>query len=149
MSKKITLYELLGLIKDEKELPEKIKFHGAVYVLESEYEYCKDYYNEEFSYLFNDNWPLTNNLNEEVEILKNTKKIEYREDKITIVKYIGEGSFIEKGSYGVLLESGISPHVKWFKEFNCCYVTYVNGKLVENVWGVSLDNLELVSVIDK
>lgn len=143
MSKKITLYELLGLIKDGKRKPEKIKFNSYVYVYRAG---CKDYYNDYIGWLFNDSHRLTSILDVTVEIVE---KIEYRKDKITTVKYIGEGSFIEKGSYGVLLENDTEPLVKWLKDFTCCYDTYINGEFVENVWAVSLDNLELVSVIDK
>lgn len=147
MSKKITLYELLGLIKNEKELPEKIKFHDVVYELKSEYGYCKDYYNEGLGYLFNDDWALTNNLKEEVEILDN--KIEYREDKITIVKNLKKCNNIPAGAYGVLLDSSNVPYVSWFNSYKNTYNKYIYNKSYKNVWSVSLDNLKLVFEIDK
>ena len=74
---KITLYELLGLIKDGK-APKKIKYSNA----ELEYnEGCEDYYsyygNGLFEYKFGN---CKNFLNGEVEIIEEPKKIE----KITV-----------------------------------------------------------------
>ena len=67
---KITIYELLGLIKDGKDIPEKISYidtDGFKYVFELEND--KNYWCEELGgWLFN-NWDIQLILNDEVEIL--------------------------------------------------------------------------------
>ena len=67
---KITIYELLGLIKDGKDIPEKISYidtDGFKYVFELEND--KNYWCEELGgWLFN-NWDIQLILNNEVEIL--------------------------------------------------------------------------------
>lgn len=73
---KITIYELLGLIKDGK-APKKIKYNG----IELEYnEGCEDYYsyygNGLFEYKFGN---CKNFLNGEVEIIEEDKKIDFEE----------------------------------------------------------------------
>ena len=65
MSKKISKYELLGLIKDGKK-PVKIKFCDDIYNYRIDEN---DYYNKKAGYLFNSDGALTNNLKDEVEIL--------------------------------------------------------------------------------
>ena len=77
MNKKITIYELLGLIKDGK-APKKIKYNGVI----AEYdEKLFDYWNDNLfidtGFLFkgifgNDE----NHLNDEVEIIEEEKEIE-------------------------------------------------------------------------
>ena len=70
---KITFYELLGLVKDGK-APKKIIYNN----IELEYdEKCEDYYSYYgqglFEYKFSN---CKNFLNDEVEIIEETKKIE-------------------------------------------------------------------------
>lgn len=65
---KITIYELLGLIKDDK-APKKIKYNNDIY----EYEDC-DYFDINRGYLF-DRYNVSSILNDEVEILEEKKKI--------------------------------------------------------------------------
>ena len=74
---KTTIYDLLGMIKDGN-APKKIRFHCGEWVLTNKpYGYCKDYYSEDIDrYLFGEKWALTNNLNDEVEILDKENKIE-------------------------------------------------------------------------
>lgn len=74
---KITIYELLGLVKDGK-APKKIKYDN----LELEYnEKCKDYYEYYGESLFAYKFTTCNDvLNDEVEIIEEPKKIE----KITV-----------------------------------------------------------------
>lgn len=77
---KITIYELLGLVKDGK-APKKIKYNGKIYVYVSEnqdYRYINDI-GGFFQHLFNDS-PTNDFINDEVEIIEEDKKIE----KITI-----------------------------------------------------------------
>ena len=70
---KITMYELLGLVKDGK-APKKIKYHNK------EFEYkegCEDYYGYYGNGLFKDKFGNCKNfLNDEVEIIEEPKKIE-------------------------------------------------------------------------
>ena len=70
---KITFYELLGLVKDGK-APKKIKFNN----IEREYsEECEDYYSCYGGGLFEFKFSNCKNfLNDEVEIIEETKKIE-------------------------------------------------------------------------
>lgn len=72
MNKEITIYELLGLIKDGQ-APKKIKFYDRIF----EYEYqLKDYYYESYS-LFEDGIEIiSDSLNDKVEIIEEDKKIE-------------------------------------------------------------------------
>jgi benzoyl-CoA reductase/2-hydroxyglutaryl-CoA dehydratase subunit BcrC/BadD/HgdB len=73
---KTTIYELLGMVKDNK-TPKRILFRSQVYKYEEE---AKDYYNVEYGYIF-DEWDIVSILNEPVEILETI--ITYKqEDKI-------------------------------------------------------------------
>ena len=65
---KITIYELLEMIKDDK-APKKIKYNNDIY----EYEDC-DYFDINRGYLF-DRYNVSGILNDEVEILEEEKKI--------------------------------------------------------------------------
>lgn len=71
MNKEITIYELLGLIKDGQ-APKKIKYYDRIF----EYEYqLKDYYYESYS-LFEDGIEIiSDSLNDKVEIIEEDKKI--------------------------------------------------------------------------
>ncbi len=70
---KITIYELLGMIKDGKELPKKIKVLDVIYEFDDHYG---DYYNERLDrYLFvymtsGEEWKLAYFLNTTVEIIE-------------------------------------------------------------------------------
>ena len=72
---KITIYELLGLVKDGK-APKKIKYDGTIYQYS---EYNGFYYCNGFS-LYREFVQHGNCLNNEVEIIEENKKIE----KITV-----------------------------------------------------------------
>lgn len=74
---KITIYELLGLVKDGK-APKKIKTNTGIFKLEIE--------DDQLRYRCNDSGILTfdyyienNKLNNEVEIIEEPKKIEYEQ----------------------------------------------------------------------
>ena len=70
---KITMYELLGLVKDGK-APKKIKYNGVVLVYEDAYE---DYSCYSGKYLFEYKFATCNDfLNDYVEIIEEPKKIE-------------------------------------------------------------------------
>ena len=83
---KITFYELLGLVKDGK-APKKIKFGN----IELEYdEKCEDYYRYYGRGLFEHKFGNCKNfLNDELEIIEETKKIEKiaRCDSIKMTHY--------------------------------------------------------------
>lgn len=70
---KITMYELLGLVKDDK-APKKIVYNGT----ETEYDKdTKDYYPYYDKYLFEYEFSTCKNfLNDEVKIIEEPKKIE-------------------------------------------------------------------------
>lgn len=63
------IVELINKIANGEELPKKIKFHGSIFELKRKYSYCEDYYSKGLGFLFNDEWALTNNLNDEIEII--------------------------------------------------------------------------------
>ncbi len=75
---KMTMYELLGMVKDKKELPKKVKVLDVIYEFDDHYG---DYYNEPLDrYLFvymtsEEEWKLAYFLNIQVEILEEEKKI--------------------------------------------------------------------------
>ncbi len=70
---KITMYELLGMIKDGK-LP-KIKFNNNIYEYhDKEHGYCR-YYHDNTYICLNTDYYLFDILNDEVEILEEEKKI--------------------------------------------------------------------------
>ena len=73
MNKTITIYELLGLIKDGKE-PKKIKYGETNFIYIGKEN---DYYNEKTDnlYLFKDYICTLEDLNEKVEILEEDKPI--------------------------------------------------------------------------
>ena len=73
---KIKIIDLLNKIANGEKLPKKIKFHGSIFELKRKYSYCEDYYSKGLRFLFNDEWALTNNLNDEVEIIEEEKEIE-------------------------------------------------------------------------
>ena len=85
---KITLYELLGLIKDDK-APKKIKYGGV----ELEYdELRKDYYKYCSKGLFEYKFTICSNfLNDEVEIIEEPKKIK----KLDLDGYYDDNSYCE------------------------------------------------------
>lgn len=69
---KITMYELLGLVKDGK-APKKIKYDGTIY----EYNERVDFYYWKESSLYREFATNGNCLDKEVEIIEEPKKIEY------------------------------------------------------------------------
>ena len=72
MNKELTIYELLGLIKDDK-APKKIKYNGKIYVFAGD-DYSVNGDSEEW--LLSEYDYLTTLLNEQVEILEEDKDIE-------------------------------------------------------------------------
>lgn len=102
--KTITIYELLGMIKDGKELPKKIKVLDVVYEFDDHYG---DYYNKSLDrFLFvymtsEEEWKLAFFLNMQVEILEEEKKIpeklEYYDDSIAwVIDDVGQLSDVDK-----------------------------------------------------
>lgn len=71
---KITIYELLGLIKEGK-TPKKIKWNNHIYIYDEHYD---DYFEETTGLFQNemDNGMLFKSLNDEIEIIEEEKEIE-------------------------------------------------------------------------
>ena len=104
MNKTITMYELLGLVKDGKKLPKKVKVLDVIYEL---VEHYGDYFNKPLDrYLFvymasEEDWKLAYFLNVQVEILEEEKKIpekiEYYDDSIAwVIDDVGQLSDVDK-----------------------------------------------------
>ena len=92
---KITIYELLGMIKDGK-APKKIKVYGKVYINNN----CNCYLDEQDKSLCN-NVEIPMFLNDTVEILNEKKKIpeklEYYDDSIAwVIDNVGQLSDVDK-----------------------------------------------------
>lgn len=71
MNKTITIYELLGLVKDGK-APKKIKYDGDKYT----YNDCKDYEIDSSNYNLFETITVTFILNDTVEIIEDNDKLE-------------------------------------------------------------------------
>lgn len=74
MNREITVYELLGLIKDDK-APKKISIFNKIYLLGGNNEY-KTYYRECDKTPINDIYVLEYILNTKVEIIEEPKELE-------------------------------------------------------------------------
>lgn len=69
--------DLLNKIANNEEVPKQIVFHEIEWVLKNKHKYCIDYYSTGMKrYLFCDEWALTNNLNDEIEIIEEETTIE-------------------------------------------------------------------------
>lgn len=80
---KITIYELLGLIKDRK-APEKIRYDGTIY----EYSENDDFYYWEGLSLYREFATNGNCLDNEVEIIEEDKKMDFEEiEELTCNEY--------------------------------------------------------------
>lgn len=80
---KITIYELLGLVKDRK-APEKIRYDGTIY----EYSENDDFYYWEGLSLYREFATNGNCLDNEVEIIEEDKKIDFEEiEELTCNEY--------------------------------------------------------------
>jgi len=87
---KITIYELLGLVKDGK-APKKIKFNYSIYEYKWSNTYQEKCYVNGNNYRLWENLNLNRNLNDEAEIIEEPKKIEKcknYEDFLAIDDYI-------------------------------------------------------------
>lgn len=87
---KITMYELLGMLKDGK-APKKIKYNGRIYNYED-----SDYFASDCGYLF-DRYNVSGILNNEVEILEAEKKIP---EKINICTDATNMEYIKGKTFG-------------------------------------------------
>lgn len=94
--KTITMYELLGLVKDGK-APKKIKYKGTIWYLEQDFSnrlpYYKNGYNMDNLLTGKEKDYFSHSLNDEVEILEEDKKIpkKIEEEEIEVSMAIGEG----------------------------------------------------------
>ena len=89
---KITIYELLGLVKDDK-APAKIKYENSIYELSPEDD---DYYSEDEMRWFTNELNCLRILNDEVEIIEESKKIE----KLEIEKDENTQNYFIRNEYG-------------------------------------------------
>lgn len=87
---KITIYELLGLVKDGK-APKKIKFNYSIYEYKWSNAYQEKCYVNGNNYRLWENLNLNSNLNDEVEIIEEPKKIE----KLDLDGYYDDNSYCE------------------------------------------------------
>lgn len=109
---KTTIYELLGMIKDDI-LIKRILYRNGVYEYDED---GKDFYNEEDGWIF-DEYDLISILNDPVEILETT--ITYKqEDYYQYQPYTGEVE-IKCNSAKNLLESGKIEKLEIVQEKNC------------------------------
>lgn len=84
---KITVYELLGLVKDGK-APKKIKFNYSIYEYKWSNAYQEKCYVNGNNYRLWENLNLNSNLNDEVEIIEEPKKTEYEQiEELTCNEY--------------------------------------------------------------
>ena len=96
---KITMYELLGMVKDGK-IPEKIIFNGYEYLYHDKaHGYCRSVI--DCTYIcINNEYNLFDILNDEVEIIEEKKipeKIEYYDDSIAwVIDGVGQLSDVDK-----------------------------------------------------
>jgi hypothetical protein len=73
---KITIYELLGLIKDGK-APKKIVYDEGLYIFRDNDYYCNEYFR-----WFSQDILSTDNLNDEIEIIEEVEDKEYEDIEI-------------------------------------------------------------------
>lgn len=98
--KTITMYELLGLVKDGK-APKKIKYKGTIWYLEQDFSnrlpYYKNGYNMDNLLTGKEKDYFSHSLNDEVEILEEDKEIP---EKIDIMIDDTNTEYIKGKSYG-------------------------------------------------
>lgn len=96
---KITMYELLGLVKDGK-APKKIKYEYSIYELTHE---RNDYYCKNEMEWFTNEINALGVLNNEVEIIEEPKKIE-KEDLFKLDESMSKASLVawQKANNGIL-----------------------------------------------
>ena len=92
---KITLYELLGLIKDGK-APKKIKFKDNIWELKDGFYYNDDYETYDLLSYIDDTYYLKEITELEVEILEDNKKIEKVNTYV-----LCDSDFERKGEYSL------------------------------------------------
>lgn len=103
---KMTIYELLGLVKDGK-APEKIKYEYSIYELTIE---RNDYYCKNEMRWFTNEINSLGALNNYVEIIEETKKIE----KLKIEQDNPNSNYYIKNEYGT--KCGLTKHSKMIAE---------------------------------
>ena len=70
---KITIYELLGMVKDGN-APKKIKYMGYIFEYDTNHKRYESYFDEQI-WTLNEFVNIDDNLNDEVEILEEEKKM--------------------------------------------------------------------------
>lgn len=99
MNKIMTIYELLGVVRDGKLTPKKIRFENYIYIWR---DTQKDYFCKQLNHSLESiiGEYLFNNLNLEIEIIEEKKipeKLEYYDDSITwVMDNVGQLSNVDK-----------------------------------------------------
>ena len=110
---KITMYELLGMVKDGK-TPKKIKYDNRVYIFDD----TKDNYYENETSSINWDYVAIYCLNEQVEILEEEKKIPEKLDDFDIQGLEVSGYSMTQAEY--LLEDGVKENrkiINWILDY--------------------------------
>lgn len=111
MNKTITIYELLGLVKDGK-APKKIKYEED-YLLFDDVD--KDYFSEKTDALFTKLFSKTATnylLNDKVEIIEDNDKLKHGENYVDFADLIPDSKF----DYLYEMESRIIDHINKIEE---------------------------------
>lgn len=114
---KITIYELLGLVKEGK-APKKIKYNDYIYTAKGNaIEGFVDYCSEEDEWCFN-HYVRYENLNDEIEILEEEKKIPEKLEEFDIQGLEVSGYSMTQAEY--LLEDGVKENrkiINWILDY--------------------------------
>ena len=114
---KITIFELLGMVKDGKLMPERIKFENYIYIWRNTQ---KDYFCEQINHSLEDiiGGYLFNNLFLEVEIIEEEKKIPEKLEEFDIQGLEVSGYSMTQAEY--LLEDGVKENrkmINWILDY--------------------------------
>lgn len=75
------IIDLLNKIANKEDVPKKIKYNGCIYELHNRVRHFYNYKNNKGVY-FEDEWFLTNILNDEIEIIEDTPKEDKKIEKV-------------------------------------------------------------------
>ena len=114
---KITIYELLGMIKDGK-APKLIKYDNIIW------EYDGDYYSSKNNTILEEYCNLTISLNDEVEILEEEKKIPEKLEDRARFQYSQIPTWLEKKEIIKAINENFEKHQKAIYEI----IDYLRSK---------------------
>ncbi len=118
---KITMYELLGMIKDGK-TPEKIKYMGYIFEYDINHKRYESYFDEQIWTLI-DFVNVDDNLNDEVEILEEEKKIP---EKLKIEQDTPSSNYYIRNENGT--KCALTKHSKMITETLNQVIDYLKSK---------------------